>query len=151
LRKQGAFGFWDLLFPVKLNAEKLQKVDKPVVLLIDEIHKMSKEQEEELKLLADKNNVVIFLAGQNEARKKFDSNRALSDRLVTKIKLKSLKPAAISTLIKVRIQSVGGKGIEPFNDVVVNEIAGRSKGNPREALRICNMVLNAVLAGEKLE
>jgi type II secretory pathway predicted ATPase ExeA len=151
LRKQGAFSFWDRFFPVKLTPEKIPKIKRPVVLLIDEVHKLEKEQQEMLKLLADKENVVIVLAGQNEAKKKFDHNKALENRLVTKINLKSLSPESITTLIKVRIQSVGGKDIAPFTTTAVQEISERSNGNPREALRLCNMVLNAVLAGEKLE
>jgi type II secretory pathway predicted ATPase ExeA len=151
LRKQGAFGFWDALFPVKFTPDKLPRLSRPVVLLIDEAHEIDEEQQERLRLLCDKENIVLVLAGQLDLKRKLEHNKALGERLVTKVKLEPLSPEAIKTLIKIRIQGVGGKDIAPFNQMVVDEIALRSKGNPREALRLCNLVLNAVLAGEKLE
>lgn len=151
LRRQKAFNFWDRFFPVRLSPEKIPRIRKPVVLLIDEIHKMDEKQEEELKLLSDKENIILVLAGQLDARKKLEHNKALNDRLVTKIKLEPLTPEAVKSLINARIQGVGGRDVAPFNQMVIDEISERSKGNPREALRLCNMVLNAVLAGEKLE
>lgn len=151
LRRMGAFGFWDALFPVKLTPDKISRIARPVILLIDEAHKIDERQQEELRLLSDKENLVLVLAGQHETKRKLDHNKALGDRVVTRIKLEPLSPDAIKTLIKTRIQGVGGKDILPFNQMVVDEISVRSKGNPREALRYCNLVLNAVLSGEKLE
>lgn len=151
LRTLGAFGLLDSLFPVKLTAEKLPRVRKPVVILVDEAHRMSKEQAEEVNLLADKENLTVVMAGHLDLKKKLEHARPLLDRLITTVSLKPLPAELLSELIKMRIRSAGGRDLGPFSDVVVKEIGGRAEGNPREALRLCNIVLTAVLAGEKLE
>jgi len=151
LRKQGAFGILDRLFKVKLTIDKVEKVGKPILLLIDEAHEMDETTANTLKILSDKQNVVLVMAGQKSLQVKLEKFKALADRFVTKVTLNPMEPNLIETLIRARISAVGGKSLDPLNATVISEVCARAGGNPREALRLCNMVINAVLAGEKLE
>lgn len=152
LRKQKAFGsFFDKIFRVRLTPDKIPRIKKPVVLLIDEAHRLNRRLASELQILADKENLVLVMAGLRETQKRLDANKPLADRFVTKVTLKPMSPVAIGQIIEGRIKKVGGKNSTPMTPQVISEISDRSRGNPREALRLCNLVLNHVMAGGELE
>ncbi|MEM5782274.1 MAG: hypothetical protein QXD43_03720, partial [Candidatus Aenigmatarchaeota archaeon] len=48
-------------------------------------------------------------------------------------------------LIQKRIESVGGKGIEPFTEAALEKIYERTGGFPREVLKLCDRLVNTAL------
>jgi hypothetical protein len=65
--------------------------------------------------------------------------------ITTRIALNSLGRIETKQLIQKRIESVGGKGIEPFTDAALEKIYERTGGFPREVLKLCDRLVNTAL------
>ena len=108
--------------------EKLAK--ETHLLLIDNATSLTSAEETFLEKLLETTALQILLADTFERLKKL----ALAKKAVT-IELAPLVREAIVELLRVRIESVGGKGTAPFNDHHIEELRQDAKSNPRELLR----------------
>lgn len=132
------------------NIDKLvQRVNKSVVILIDEAHELDMSLNKSLKTLGDIENVNLVLAGLPKLKDKMKKEApALNDRIVTVVELMNLTSNEMEELVTKRIENVGGWGHEPFTDDAVDEIFKRTRGNPRKVIHMCDCVVTeATTAG----
>ncbi|MCK4967844.1 MAG: AAA family ATPase [Candidatus Aenigmarchaeota archaeon] len=126
-------------------AEKLSKKTngRPFVVLVDEAHETKTTILEWLRSITDQiEGTSIVFAGLNKLKETHMNNlETLSQRIVADIELTTLTKDETVQLIKKRIESVGGKSIEPFTMDAINEIYKRTGGFPREILKSCNNLL----------
>lgn len=129
-----------------------EKLNKYLVLLLDEAHEFTVEIERPLRTLGDIDGISLVMAGLPETVDKLKNEiQPLYERLVLKISLDHLEFADLKELIKVRIESVGGKGVRPFTAAALATIFRLSKGNPRKAIKLGdNAVSRAIEQGEEL-
>jgi len=118
-----------------------------LVFLLDEAHETNKNVLEWLRVLTDQiNNVSLIVAGMPVLENKIKSELETFDqRITTRIALTSLSRIETKQLIQKRIESVGGKGIEPFTDASLEKIYERTGGFPREVLKLCDRLINTAL------
>jgi len=118
-----------------------------LVFLIDEAHETNKNVLEWLRVLTDQiNNVSLIIAGMPVLENKIKSElETLDQRITTRIALNSLNRIETKQLIQKRIESAGGKGIEPFTDAALEKIYERTGGFPREVLKFCDRLVNTAL------
>ncbi|MBI5078581.1 AAA family ATPase [Candidatus Saganbacteria bacterium] len=130
--------------------ELRRKINKNLILLLDEAHEFTVEIERPLRTLGDLDEVNLIMAGLPETTAKLKSEaQPLYERLVLQIELKHLNFEDIVDLIKIRVQSVGGKDIHPFTVSALEEIYKMVDGNPRSILKICDQaVTQAINQGE---
>ncbi|MFH1789123.1 MAG: AAA family ATPase [Candidatus Altiarchaeota archaeon] len=132
------------------NIDKLvQRINKSVVILIDEAHELDMSLNKSLKTLGDIENVNLVLAGLPKLEDKLKKEApALNDRIVTKVVLLNLTSRETEELVTKRIENVGGWGHEPFTDDAVDEIFKLTRGNPRKVIHMCDCaVTEATTAG----
>ncbi|NOR84619.1 AAA family ATPase [archaeon] len=126
-------------------AEKTNKKMKgrPFVVLVDEAHETKTEILEWLRSIIDQiEGTSIVFAGLHTIKEThMNKLETLSQRIVADIELTTLSKDETVQLIKKRIESVGGKSIEPFTMDAINEIYKRTGGFPREVLKGCNNLL----------
>jgi type II secretory pathway predicted ATPase ExeA len=118
-----------------------------LVFLVDESHETNKEVLEWLRVLTDQiDNVSLVMAGMPVLEEKIRSElETLDQRITTRINLTALNKDEVRELIRKRIESVGGKGIEPFTEVALDRIYERTGGFPREVLKFCDRLINSAL------
>jgi len=126
-------------------AEKVNKKQKgkQLVVLIDEAHETETHILEWLRTITDQiEGTTIIFAGLPKIRethlKKLET---LTQRIVADIELTTLTKDETVQLIKRRIESVGGRSIEPFTMDAINEIYRRTGGFPREIIKNCNSLV----------
>jgi len=121
--------------------------DEHLVFLIDEAHETNKNVLEWLRVLTDQvNNVSLVIAGMPILENKIKSElETLDQRITTRITLSSLNRIETKQLIQRRIESAGGRGIEPFTDAALEKIYERTGGFPREVLKYCDRLVNTAL------
>jgi len=129
--------------------KKLQK--KRLVILLDEIHEASTELLEWIRVFVDQiDDVVIILSGlpsfEMILREKLET---LEKRISSRIEVLSLTKEETKELIEKRIKNVGGTGLGPFNDEIIEKIFKRTNGFPRDTLKICgNLVEELIETGK---
>ena len=127
--------------------EQLHK-DHIVSVLIDEAQNLSDEMLEELRLLSnletDKAKLIqIVLMGQPELERKLNQPKfcQLKQRVAVRCRLAPLRSDEVAPYILSRLQTVGYKGKELFDQDSVQKIALYSKGIPRLINVICDNAL----------
>jgi type II secretory pathway predicted ATPase ExeA len=118
-----------------------------LVFLVDEAHETNKQVLEWLRVLTDQiDTVSLIVAGMPVLESKIKSElETLDQRITTRIALTSLNRIETKQLIQKRIESVGGKSIEPFTDAALEKIYERTGGFPREVLKFCERLINTAL------
>jgi len=113
------------------------------VLLIDESHETSIEVLEWLRTLNDMvPNLLMVFAGLPIFEKKIETEiPTLAMRVTTKTYLESLNSVETESLIRKRIRSAGGNGLEPFATDAVKRIHDISGGFPREIIKISDQLI----------
>ncbi|MFA4844914.1 MAG: ATP-binding protein [Candidatus Margulisiibacteriota bacterium] len=129
-----------------------KKMKKHLVLLLDEAHEFTIEIERPLRTLGDIDGVNLVMAGLPETLDKLKNEiQPLYERLVLKVTLDHLEFEELKELIKVRVESVGGRGSRPFTSAALAKIFEISRGNPRQAIKLCdNAVSLAIERGEEV-
>jgi len=119
--------------------------------LVDEAHETNKDVLEWLRVLTDQmDGVCVFLAGLPKLETKIKANlETLDQRITARINLTNLTAEETRELIMKRIESVGGRGLEPFTDSAVSEIYRRTNGFPREIIKLCNNLINSAIENGK--
>ncbi|HZD41217.1 MAG TPA: AAA family ATPase [Terriglobales bacterium] len=127
--------------------EQLHK-DHIVSVLVDEAQDLSDEMLEELRLLSNLETdraklIQIVLMGQPELERKLDQPklRQLKQRVAVRCRLAPLGGDEVAPYILSRLQTVGYRGKELFDQDPVQKIALYSKGIPRLINVICDNAL----------
>lgn len=143
------FNFIDRLQVSSVDVTNLPKYitkkirGKNTVFLIDESHESSIEVLEWLRTLVDMvPNMSIIFAGLPVFEEKLENDLpTLSMRVTTKLFLDSLDYSETESLIRKRIERVGGNGIDPFTSESVNRIFELTGGFPREVIKKCDKLI----------
>ncbi|MDD5594067.1 MAG: ATP-binding protein [Candidatus Margulisbacteria bacterium] len=123
-----------------------KKMKKYLVLLLDEAHEFTIEIERPLRTLGDIDGVNLVMAGLPETLDKLRNEiQPLYERLVLKITLDHLEFEEFKELIKVRVESVGGRGSRPFTAAALEKIFEISRGNPRQAIKLCDNAVSEAI------
>lgn len=112
-------------------------------MIIDEVHTLSPEALEEVRLLGNLRYLQIVLAGQPEINDllECDQLRALKQRISLRLTLSSLSANEVEDYISYRWQKSGGGQSSPFTRDAVVTICRSSKGVPRLINVICDHAL----------
>ncbi len=121
--------------------------NKCVLLIIDEVHSLSKELLEHIRLLSNielpgDKLINIFFVGQNEIYQTLalPECRAIRQRISLAYQIKPLSESETSDYIKHRLK-IAGTEIEIFTQSATKEIYRFSKGYPRLINIICDLSL----------
>jgi type II secretory pathway predicted ATPase ExeA len=118
--------------------------NKNTVFLIDEAHECSIDVLEWLRTLVDMvPKMSIVFAGLPIFEKILENElTTLSMRVTTKVFLESLDYSETESLIRKRIEMVGGRGIDPFSSDSVKAIFEMTGGFPREIIKSCDKLIS---------
>ena len=133
------------LYNFSENANKKYK-GKPPILLIDEANESDIDVLEWFRALIDQieGQSAIFAGLPSFKSTHLDKLETLSQRVTISINMNSLTKDEIFELIRKRIESVGGRGVDPFTSDTIFKIYSKTGGFPREVIKICNsLVLKA--------
>ena len=130
-----------------LNVQKylLKKThEKKTIFLIDEAHECSLEVLEWIRTVNDIiPNLMLVFAGLPTFEKMLEKELpTLFMRITTKAYLHSLNENETETLIRKRIEKVGGNGIEPFTYDSISKIYEITGGFPREIIKTCDQLIH---------
>ncbi|MGA7142891.1 MAG: tetratricopeptide repeat protein [Desulfobacterales bacterium] len=129
--------------------KKVYSENKCVLLIIDEVHSLSKELLEHIRLLSnielpDEKLINIFFVGQNEIHQTLalPECRAIRQRISLAYQIKPLSESETSEYIKHRLKIAGTEKVI-FTESAVREIYHFSNGYPRLVNIICDLSLLA--------
>ena len=126
---------------------KAKSKGKHIVLMCDEIHEANPDVLEWLRVLTDSvDNMSLIVAGLpvfNEIVK--EKLETFQKRIISHIELISLTKNETHEMIQKRVESVGGQGLGPFNQDVIEYIFNQTGGFPREVLRVSDDLLNLAI------
>ncbi len=122
-----------------------------LVLLIDEVHEAPTDVLEWIRVFSDQiNDTVIIMSGLPSFELMLKERlETLEKRITARIEVLSLTKEKTRELIEKRIRSVGGNGIEPFTEEVINLIYEKTNGFPRDVLKICEDLVDKAIASGK--
>lgn len=110
---------------------------KNLIILVDEAQMFTKADALILKHLFDSNiHVQLIVAGSPEEMKRSVVATFAPDQL--NIVLHGLKLEEIKEMLTMRIEALGGQGIEPFDHEMLTHIARDHQNNPKRVLALCN-------------
>ena len=117
-------------------------IEGKLCIFVDEAHEASRESLEWLRSIVDQVNICVVLAGTQELEALFTGSLAsIASRVTAKVPVSSLSPAESRELVKKRIESCGGKDIQPFTSEAIGHIHSAASGVPREVLKLCGVYL----------
>ena len=155
---QPSFRKADVMRDLKDRLLKLARVQKlRPVLVIDEAHLLPSTFLDELRLLASfdedsRDELTVVLAGhpQLESNLRLAVNEALAQRLVLKIRLRSLHPQEVEAYLQFRLERAG-RTAKLFLPDAIEAIARASRGIPRVVDRIAEHCLLLALRDRRKE
>lgn len=150
--------FFERLFGSNVSIHDLPeylsgKLNKRLLLLVDEVHEADVKVLQWLRTITDQvDEIQLIIAGLPSLDDKLRKNlETLKSRITTKIDLSTLTENETKKLIQKRIESKGGEDIGPFTEDCVKEIYEKTGGFPREVLKICDKLINDALNNDKTE
>lgn len=108
---------------------------KKLILLIDDIHAISKENIVSLNRMYATLQLQVVATYAKESQLPFETSGELKDHL--KIHLKGLSLEESTDMIKKRIKHFGGKGIAPFDHKHLLKIHKEAESNPKKIINLC--------------
>ncbi len=123
-----------------------------IVIMFDEAQEADVDILEWLRVLSDQvENMTVMLSALPSFEESVkDKLETLRSRIISRIEVLSLTKEEMREMIKKRIESVGGSGIEPFDESVIDTLFEKTGGFPREVIRMCNeLLMNAVENGKE--
>jgi len=122
---------------IEKNTAVLRKKlgSKKLVLLIDDIHGISKENIASLNRMYATLNLQVVATSVKESQIPFETTGDFKEHL--KIHLKGISLEDSEKMIKKRIGHFGGKGIEPFDEKHIGKIHKEADSNPHAILNLC--------------
>lgn len=110
---------------------------KSMIILLDEAHVLTKADALVLKHLFDSSmHIQLIVADSPEEMKRSVVTTFAPDQL--NIVLHGLKLEEIKEMLTLRIEALGGQGIEPFDHEMLTHIARDHQNNPKLVLALCN-------------
>lgn len=148
----------DVLKEVKERILKLSRVQKlRAVLVLDEAHLLPRNFLDELRLLTSfdedgRDDITLILAGhpQLETNLRLAINEALAQRIVIRIRLRSLFPEEVEAYLAMRLE-LAGRTAKLFLPDAVQAIARASRGIPRLIDRVAEHSLLIAMRQKKTE
>jgi type II secretory pathway predicted ATPase ExeA len=146
----------DVLRELKERIVKLSRVQKMrAILVIDDAHLLPSKFLDELRILTSfdedsRDDLTLILAGQPqlEANLRLAVNEALAQRLVLRVRLRSLHPKEVEDYLRLRLE-LSGRTAKLFLPEAVEALAGASRGIPRLIDRIGEHSLLVAFQGGK--
>ena len=127
--------------------QKAYTIDKKILLIIDEAHRLKREILRELDLLSNikidnKTMINILLVGQNGLDKLLKENysKAIRQKIKVRCNLGSLTKNETGEFIRYRLK-IAGTERKIFNSKAVREVFSFSKGNPRLINSVCDFAM----------
>jgi type II secretory pathway predicted ATPase ExeA len=148
----------DVLREIKDRVLKLSRGQKlRVVLVIDDAHLLPRPFLDELRLLTSfdqdsSDDLTLILAGhpQLESNLRLAVNEALAQRIVMRVRLRSLHPEEVEEYLAFRL-NLAGRTAKIFLPEAVEAIVRSSRGVPRLIDRIAEHSLLIALKGKRKE
>jgi type II secretory pathway predicted ATPase ExeA len=148
----------DVLREIKDRIVKLSRGQKlRAVLVIDDAHLMPSKILDEIRLLTSfdedsRDELTLILSGhpQLESNLRLGVNEALAQRIVMKIRLRSLHPQEVEAYVAFRLE-IAGRTAKLFLPDAVEALARASRGIPRLIDRIGEQSLLIALRASKKE
>jgi len=148
----------DVLREIKDRVLKLSRGQKlRVLLVIDDAHLLPRPFLDELRLLTSfdqdsSDDLTLILAGhpQLESNLRLAVNEALAQRIVMRVRLRSLHPQEVEEYLAFRL-ALAGRTAKLFLPEAVEAIARASRGVPRLIDRIAEHSLLIALKGKRKE
>ncbi len=109
--------------------------DKKLVLLIDDIHSISKENIVALNRMYATLDLQVIATVLKEKNIPFETTDNFKDHL--KIHLNGLSFEESMKMVKKRISYFGGKGIDPFEEKQIEKIYKEADSNPNKIIELC--------------
>ncbi|MBN1257943.1 MAG: AAA family ATPase [Planctomycetes bacterium] len=127
--------------------DKVTRLGKIMVMVIDEAQSLSEEDLIELKNLTNlgtmtDNSITIILSGQPEISEMVRSLPQINQRVGLRYHLPCLSMEGTSEYLDYRMESAGGDAVEIFGIDVKQEIYKQTEGIPREINRLCKLALD---------
>lgn len=118
--------------------------DGRLILIIDEVHESTVDVLQWIRVFIDQvDRMTMILAGlPNFERVLQEKLETLEKRATVKLGLGSLSRDETRELIRKRIESAGGSGMEPFTESSVSAVYERTGGFPREIIKTCSSMIN---------
>jgi type II secretory pathway predicted ATPase ExeA len=148
----------DVLRDIKERVLKLSRGQKlRVALVIDDAHLLPRPFLDELRLLTSfdqdsRDDLTLIIAGhpQLESNLRLAVNEALAQRIVMRVRLRSLHPQEVEEYLAFRL-SLAGRTAKLFLPEAVESIVKASRGVPRLIDRIAEHSLLIALKGKRKE
>lgn len=148
----------DVFREIKERILKLSRTQKlRVVLVIDDAHLLPRPFLDELRLLTSfdqdsRDDLTLIIAGhpQLESNLRLAVNEALAQRIVVRVRLRSLHPEEVEEYLTFRL-SLAGRTAKLFLPEAVEAVARASRGVPRLIDRVAEHCLLIAFKGKKKE
>ena len=143
-----------MLFQITEYLEKMAAEGTPVVLTIDEAQNLTRENLEDVRMLAGMESMGgpsmrVILLGQPELKKAVTSIPQLSQRVKLFFHLEGLTPKETAEYIDYRLLVSGHGGNKLFDKDTVQEIHELSRGIPRLINKLCDGMMMCAYAEDR--
>jgi type II secretory pathway predicted ATPase ExeA len=143
-----------LIYAFQEHIRKLSKSGKPCVLIIDEAQNLTKDQLEDIRMLAALEGpegplLRVTLLAQPEFLYMVNSSEQFKQRVKLHYHLKGLGFEDVKKYIEYRLIKSGLEDNSLFDEELMEEIFKYSKGIPRVINKICDALLMCAYADEK--
>ena len=143
-----------LIYTFQEHIKKISKSGKPCVLIIDEAQNLTKEQLEDIRMLAalegpDGPLLRVTLLAQPEFLYMVNASEQFKQRVKLHYHLKGLSYDDVIKYIYYRLIKSGLTGNTLFDKELIDEIFKYSKGIPRLINKICDALLMCAYAEDK--
>ena len=143
---------------IKERILKLSRAQKlTAILVIDDAHLLTSRFLDELRLLTSfdgdsRDDLTLILCGQPqlESQLRLAVNEAIAQRIVLKIRLRSLHPEEVEAYVKYRLE-LAGRTAKLFLPEAIEAVAKGARGIPRLIDRIAEHCLLVALRDKKKE
>lgn len=148
----------DVIREVKERILKLSRGQKvQPVLIVDDAHLLPTHVLDDLRLLTNfdadsRDDLTVVLCGhpQLEANLRLAINEALSQRIVQRVRLRSLHPEEVDAYLRFRLE-LAGRSAKLFLPEASEAIARAARGIPRLIDRLAEHALLLALRGKRTE
>jgi type II secretory pathway predicted ATPase ExeA len=143
-----------MLFQITEYLEKMAADGTPVVLTIDEAQNLTRENLEDVRMLAGMESMGgpsmrVILLGQPELKKAVTSIPQLAQRVKLFFHLEGLTPKETAEYIDYRLLVSGHGGNKLFDKDTVQEIHELSRGIPRLINKLCDGMMMCAYAEDR--
>jgi type II secretory pathway predicted ATPase ExeA len=143
-----------MLFQITEYLEKMAAEGTPVVLTIDEAQNLTRENLEDVRMLAGMESMGgpsmrVILLGQPELKKAVTSIPQLAQRVKLFFHLEGLTPKETAEYIDYRLLVSGHGGNKLFDKDTVQEIHELSRGIPRLINKLCDGMMMCAYAEDR--